>query len=107
MAENKARIRKEIKDALEGALNDAFHGHVPDQERVVDNLVEVVVAECTELRERIADRIIGPLVGRYEDGLNNDRLEILAHVVRSHYETNTGEIELLDPPQPSGLLRIQ
>jgi hypothetical protein len=101
MAENKARIRKEIQAVVSDRANTMLT-NTP----LIDDLVEVVVAECTELRERIAERIIDPLIGRYEDGLDNDRLEILKHVILSHYEDSIGSIELLDPPKRGGLQSI-
>lgn len=92
--ENRKRIEREIRDAL------AYGGMQIAPQVMVDELVDVVVAECMELRERIASKIVGPLIGRYEDGLNDLQLETLAMVVEYHYETDTGAIDIaFDPTQ--------
>lgn len=93
--ENRARIGREVRDALKyGGI------HIANQ-ALVDELVDVVVSECMELRERIANRIIAPLIGRYENGLSDLQLETLAMVVEYHYETDTGTIDIaFDPTDP-------
>ncbi len=97
-ANNRQRIAREIKDAAKDAA-------VVLPKRLLDDLIEIVVAECVELRERVSQRIIGQLVGRYDD-LDDAKLELLAFVVENHYVDATGAIELAYEPdviQPTKL----
>lgn len=90
--ENRKRLEREFRDALKSGGLDI----VP--QRILDECVDVAVAECMELRERIAGRIVGPLIGRYENGLNDLQLETLAMVIEYHYETDTGAIDIAFDP---------
>ena len=97
--ENRRRIDREIRDAcLAGGL------HIVPQ-KVVDELTAVVIAECTELRERIANRIVGTCIGRYEcggvAGINDKQLEMLCSVIEYHFEDDQGTIHIA--PEVTGV----
>jgi hypothetical protein len=95
---NRARIAKEVLAAAKDA--DVILPQV-----LVDDLVEVAVCECIELRERIASRILGVLIDRGE-GCTAEQLERLAYIVEQHFEDETGSIELVEPPKLKPLRRI-
>ena len=100
LPENLKRIRKEIN----AVLDDYSSG--PAGDKMTDSLVDVVVAECMELRERIAGRILGQVAERYES-VSSEQIEKLANVVLWHYEDPmTGTIEMMDPPKRKGVRLI-
>lgn len=90
---NRKRIERELRDALKAGGIDIA------PQPLLAELVGVVVAECTELRDRVATRIIGPLVGRYEN-FDDDQLERLGYIVLRHYVDDAGAIQI-DFPEPS------
>lgn len=88
-AENRARIEREVREALLSSGMDI----VP--QRLVDDLVDVSVAECMELRDRIANRIVAPMIGRYDDGVPDAKLEMLVAVIEYHFEDSDGNIQII------------
>jgi hypothetical protein len=88
--ENVNRIEREIRAALKCAGID-----IPSK-KMVDELSGVVVAECVELRHRIASRILGVLIDR-GDGVTHEQLQKLAYIVEYHYEDGDGEILVPEP----------
>ena len=92
LPENRLRIRREILDVLKD------HSSVLPK-KAIEELIDVVTAELVELRERIAERIIEPVIGRYENGITDTQLTILQHVILQHYEDAAGEIQLLKNPE--------
>lgn len=86
--DNRTRISNEVRSVLKecGGIDIA-------PAALVDGLVDVVTYECAELRDRIASRIVGKLIGRYDD-LSDEKLERLAYVVLKHYEDNSGDIQI-------------
>ena len=97
--ENKARILKEIQAA-------AAYAKTILSPQLQSDLVEVVVAECIELRERIAERIIDKLADRGE-GLSQEQLERLAWIVLYHYESSDGFIDVVEPTPKEFLRRVK
>lgn len=101
LPENRARLEREFRDALRTGGMHIF------PQRLLDELVDVATCECIELRSRIASKIIGPIIGRYEvggeGGISDEKLEFLATVVEYHYEDDDGNIQLIPeaiPPAP-------
>lgn len=84
-AENRLRISREFKSA-----------GVPA--KLINDCVDIAVAECLELRDRIANRIIGQLIDR-GGGLTEEQLEKLAYIVEYHFCDAEGSVEVVEPPQ--------
>lgn len=67
-------------------------------ERELDEVTDFVVAERVALRKLVVERIIGPLINRYEPGLSNEQLDTLAWVVEYHVLLDDGTVDLAYPP---------
>lgn len=84
---NQKRLAHRVRYACrEGGLD------IPS-DKMVAELVALIVDERTELRDCFAT-MAEALVGRYENGLDDEKLEQLAYTARFFYLDDDGEIRL-------------
>jgi hypothetical protein len=96
--ENMSANRNRLATRLRRTLRDKGFDIVPGP--LVAALVDLVTDETKAVRTRIADRIIAAVIGRYET-FDDERLELLGNVVKTHYLDDDNEIRLLFGDEPS------
>lgn len=77
---NRSGIRRRVLKSLKKGGIDIPSG------KLTDALVDLVMSERIDVRETIANRVITPVIGRYES-VDDEKLEMLA-VVAEYYRVD-------------------